>query len=115
MPDYEKIEELHPALMTDVINQNPFTRVEGGKVIIDPVLPFSLDGLTASMNFMDRRLLLRYQVKQNNFGPRTIHINGRELEMTHEENPYRPGGAVISAATFSAMLDRPENRIDIYL
>lgn len=90
-------------------------RLEWGKVIIDPVLPFSFDGLTASMNFMERRLLFRYEVRKNNFGPKTIRINGREVDITHEENPYRPGGAVISAGTFSAMLDKPENRIEIYL
>ena len=90
-------------------------RLEWGKVIIDPVLPFSFDGLTASLNFMDRHLFFRYEVRENSFGPKTIRINGREVDMTHEENPYRRGGAVIMAGTFSAMLDRPENRIDIFL
>jgi len=90
-------------------------RIEWGNVIIDPVMPYSLDGLTVSMNFMSRRVSFRYEVRVNNSGPERISINGREAVQSTEDNPYREGGAVIPASLFSAMLDRPDNRVDIYL
>ncbi len=35
MIDYEQIEEIHPIFLSEIINHIPFTRVEGGKVIIE--------------------------------------------------------------------------------
>lgn len=90
-------------------------RIEWGNVIIDPVMPYSLDGLTVSMNFMSRRVSFRFEVRVNTSGPERISINGREAVPSTEENPYRRGGAVIPASLFSAMLDRKDNRVDIYL
>jgi len=84
-------------------------------VIIDPVMPYSLDGLTVSMNFINRRVSFRYEVRVNTSGPERISINGREAIQSTEDNPYRRGGAVIPASLFSAMLDRPDNRVEIYL
>jgi cellobiose phosphorylase len=90
-------------------------RIEWGNVIIDPVMPLSLDGLTVSMNFMSRRVSFRYVVSVNTSGPERISINGRDAVQSTEDNPYRRGGAVIQASLFSAMLDRPDNSVDVYL
>jgi cellobiose phosphorylase len=90
-------------------------RIEWGNVTIDPVMPLSLDGLTVSMNFMSRRVSFRYVVRVNTSGPERISINGRDAVQSTEDNPYRRGGAVIQASLFSAMLDRPDNSVDVYL
>lgn len=90
-------------------------RIEWGNVIIDPVMAYSLDGLTVSMNFMNRRVSFRYEVRGNTSGPEKISINGREAIQLSEDNPYRRGGAVIPASLFLVMLDRPDNRVEIYL
>jgi len=90
-------------------------RIEWGNVIIDPVMPYSLDGLTVSMNFMNRRVTFRYEVRVNTSGPQRISINGRQADHSAGHNPYRHGGAVLNASMFSAMLDRSDNKVDIYL
>jgi hypothetical protein len=61
MLDYEKIEELHPTTMTDVINQIPFTRVEGGKVIIER-MRFSLNGQLNAVLVLDDMILNDYHI-----------------------------------------------------
>lgn len=90
-------------------------RIEWGKVIIDPVLPFSLDGLTVSLRFMGRMTVFRYAVRDHNCGPEKIIINGSAARISADDNPYRRGGAVIAAGEFSAMLDRQENSVEIVL
>ncbi len=90
-------------------------RIEWGNVIIDPVMPHSLDGLTVSMKFMNRHVSFRYEVRVNTSGPHRISINGRDAVCSAGHNPYRRGGTVLVASEFSAMLDRPDNKVDVYL
>jgi cellobiose phosphorylase len=105
-----------PGIYTGIIVSHLLgLRIEWGRVIIDPVLPFSLDGLTASMSFMGRKVVFRYAVRDNNFGPKSVSINGSDATMTVEENQYRRGGAVIPAGDFETMLDREENTVDVFL
>ena len=90
-------------------------RLESGNVILDPVLPFSMDGLSATLDFMGHSLTIRYAVKENNFAPKAVSVNGKPVRFTYEDNNYRQGGAVIPKAIFSALLDLEENVADIEL
>ena len=90
-------------------------RIRWGKIIIDPVMPLSLDGTEVALKFLDRSVTLRYIVKERNFGPRRICINGADVDFAEEENSYRRGGAVIPAVVFSELPDKEDNRVDIYL
>jgi len=90
-------------------------RKESGNVIVDPVIPHSLDGLSASMDFMGHSVTFLYTIKENSHGPKAISMNGKAVEFTFEENPYRQGGAVIPADRFLAMLDRQDNVVEIQL
>jgi cellobiose phosphorylase len=90
-------------------------RIESGKVIIDPVMSKSLDGITASLNFMGRPITLNYTIKDGCFSPRSISINGNPVIFTLENNKYRKGGAVIPKDRFLAMLNETENSIEIKL
>ena len=90
-------------------------RIESGKVIIDPVIPFSLDGLSAEMVVLGHPVKFIYAIKENSFGPGAILINGKSVKFTEEENKYRRGGAVIPTGHFSAMLNQQENTIEIQL
>ncbi len=85
-------------------------RVESENVIIDPVLPDSLDGLSVSMDFMDHPVTFIYSVKNGNFSPTYLAINGEEIHFNLEENKYRKGGAVIPVKYF---MDLPDNQINI--
>ena len=90
-------------------------RKESGNVIIDPVIPHSLDGLSASMDFMGHSVTFLYSIKENSHGPKAISMNSKAIEFTVEDNPYRRGGAVIPADRFLAMLDQQDNVVEIQL
>lgn len=90
-------------------------RIEWGNVIIDPVMPYSLDGFRARMEVLGRTVTLIYHVREDNYGPKRIVINGMETAAGEEDNPYRRGGAVLETGVFLAMPENGENRVDIYL
>lgn len=90
-------------------------RVESGNVIIDPVMPYSLDGLSVSMDFMGRPVTFRYSVKEDNFSPKNLTINDEKIHFIIEENKYRKGGAVIPADEFFAMMGQGENVVEVII
>ncbi|MCX6283880.1 MAG: hypothetical protein NTW31_06580 [Bacteroidetes bacterium] len=90
-------------------------RTEFGNMIIDPVLPHSMDGLCASLDIMGHSVTFRYAVKEGCFGPGAVLINGKPVTLTYEKNKYRQGGAVIPATDFLAMLDQKENVVEVEL
>jgi len=90
-------------------------RLEYGNVIIDPVMPHSLDGFSASLEIMGGTVTFNYAVKEDNFSPKAVIINGRTVRFTHEENKYRKGGAVIPAYKFASLLNPHENIVDVRL
>jgi CRISPR-associated protein Csx3 len=90
-------------------------RVEFGNVILDPVMPRSMDGLSASLEFMGHSVTFRYAVIENCYSPKSIAVNGKVLEFAYENNKYRTGGAVIPLHVFLARLNQTDNVIDIHL
>jgi cellobiose phosphorylase len=71
-------------------------RMGRSRVVIDPVLPRSLDGLVARLELDGRALEVVYRVGERGCGPVALALDGRPLAFEREENPYRPGGAVAS-------------------
>ena len=67
------------------------------------------------MDFLGHPVTFNYAVKEGNFSPKAISINGKAIQFTYEENKYRKGGAVISVEQFLAMLDRQENIVEVRL
>jgi cellobiose phosphorylase len=90
-------------------------RKEFGNIIVDPVIPHFLDGLSASIDFMGHPVTFNYAIKENCFGPKAISINGNPIKFTYEDNKYRKGGAVIPADQFLTMLNKQDNNIEIQL
>jgi cellobiose phosphorylase len=90
-------------------------RIEYGNIILDPVIPRSLDGLSASMVLSGHPVKLKYSIRNRCFGPEMIFINGKTVKFAHETNRYRNGGAVMPADLFFAMLDQQENIVEVYL
>lgn len=90
-------------------------RIEGGKVIFDPVLSPSLDGISASMTLLGKELLLKFHVSGIGYSPSEVIINGTPVEFTEEVNPYRKGGAVIHMEQLLELANLPVNRIEINL
>jgi cellobiose phosphorylase len=85
-----------------------------GNIIIDPVMPLSLDGITISVTIMNQQVKIRYSLKSCSFGPEDIVIDGRKVPFSREENIYRKGGAVIDADQLASML-RFDNIITVIL
>jgi 1,2-beta-oligoglucan phosphorylase len=90
-------------------------RSEFGNIIVDPVIPYSLDGLSASIDFMGHSVTFVYEIKECCFGPKAIFINGKPIKFKYEDNKYRQGGAVIPTDQFLAMLNQQDNYIEIKL
>jgi len=87
-----------------------------GDVAFDPVLPRSLDGLTAMVTLLGRPVELVYRVKSRTSSPNSVTVNGTRLTaVTREANPYRPGGLRVSAEQLAALLSSKSNRIEIEL
>ena len=98
-----------------IVSQLLGWRFESGKIIIDPVMPHSFDGLSASMYLCGHAVTCNYAVKEGNFSPKAVSINGKTIHFVLEENKYRAGGAVTSVGQFLAMLDRQENVVEVRL
>lgn len=90
-------------------------RREWGRYIIDPVLPAALDGLKATLKIDDRIVTFTYHVWDDSCGPKRIVVNGRELKLTPEPNPYRTGGVIIDNNVFSDLPEGCTNTAEIYL
>ncbi len=90
-------------------------RIEYGNLVLDPVMPAFLDGLQAEVNLFGKRLKFTYRVKQEEFNPKKIVVNGKVIATGFEKNPYRKGGTIIPLDDFIAMLCEPLNEIEINL
>lgn len=87
-----------------------------GDVIFDPVLPRSLDGLTADTHLLGRPVQLVYTVRSGTHSPGAVRVNGTLLPGAQRElNPYRAGGLRYASSVLAALLTGPENCIEIEL
>jgi cellobiose phosphorylase len=85
-------------------------------VVLDPVLPKAADGLTFDFEYEGRQVRYLYHVAGDGYSPRAVHVNGRPLaEARYADNPYRPGGMLISKREFAAALDRDGNLVEIFI
>jgi 1,2-beta-oligoglucan phosphorylase len=91
-------------------------RESWGDVVVDPVLPKSLDGLVADVRLAGVPVRLHYAVGERSFSPSAIRINGTPMDnFTREANPYRPGGLRLDGDTLRALLKPTDNRIEVVL
>ena len=89
-------------------------RWEQERLIIDPVMPASLDGLTISMALAGTQLELVYRIDAKGFGPTKVLLNGSELSFTRGQNPYRTGGAEIPMSAVRDYITPEANRIEVW-
>jgi putative lysine transport system substrate-binding protein len=85
-------------------------------VVLDPVLPKRADGLTFDFGYQGRAVRYLYHVSGEGFSPRDVRVNGRRLPGgRYADNPYRPGGMLISKRVFDEALDQDENLVEIFI
>ncbi|MES2476988.1 MAG: hypothetical protein V4640_14485 [Verrucomicrobiota bacterium] len=90
-------------------------RVETDSLIIDPVIPTDLDGLTANLNLAGQRIAVVYHTGQTGRGPLSVKLNGTALAFSREHNPYRPGGIRIPIASWKEGLTGQADTLTISL
>jgi cellobiose phosphorylase len=73
-------------------------RQAGDRLVIDPVLPPSLDGLTVNMDIADHPFDIRYYTGSTGHGPVSLTFNDLPLDFVRLPNPYRSGAAEVPMA-----------------
>jgi len=84
-------------------------------LVIDPMMPKSLDGLAAELELAGRRIEVVYHVVDVGCSPTALRLNGADLPYAREPNPYRTGGARVAMADMVGRLIDGTNRLDVYL
>jgi cellobiose phosphorylase len=84
-------------------------------LVIDPVIPAVLDGLSADLDIAGRPVKVVYRVAAVGYGPTTVTLNGTALSFRREVNPYRSGGAEVSMAALSTLLTDGANTLQVRL
>lgn len=98
--------------LNQLISHSLGIRPDAEGLVIDPVLPDSLDQLTFRFRLYDQDIRFIYHLGASE---RKIKINGVEIEtLIDEENPYRQGGVKISNDDLQKHLHGKENMIHIY-
>ncbi|MHB1289182.1 GH36-type glycosyl hydrolase domain-containing protein [Georgenia sp.] len=94
-----------PGVLVRVLTQSLLgIRRRGSTVLIDPVLPARLDGLTVEVPLGGGLLRVRYRVGPRGHGPTDVHLAGQAMTATRIENPYRPGGLAVDLADLTEAL-----------
>ena len=91
--DYRQIEEMHPALTSELIYHIPFTRVEGGKVVIER-MSYGLNGTLYAVLIVDDMIIHEYDIDE--IDPYSIEriavLKGNQTSMLGGDGA---GGAIV--------------------
>ena len=74
------------------------------RLVIDPVLPPSLDGLEATVELYGQPVGVHYRVGPKGHGPTALQLNGQPLAFERGQNRYREPAALVSIADWRAGL-----------
>lgn len=97
--------------MNQLISNALGIRQEEEDLVLDPVLPVSLDGLHFDFQFADKKVTFVYHLTGE--AVQRIVLNGKDLDATRLQQPYRLGGLRISRTTLEQSLSE-NNVIEIY-
>jgi cellobiose phosphorylase len=90
-------------------------RLEHESLVLDPVLPAKLDGLEYDTEVLGRKVSLKFTVKGDDARLSAVIWNGKNIEFTRGENPYRVGGAQIPRDLILAVAKGESIKIDVEL
>ena len=84
-------------------------RPEHSALVLDPVIPKSLDGLRVEMKWEGHAMEITYRIQGGGCGPKGVKLNGADLPFTRGANPYRTGAAEIPmSAVRERLTDWPQ-------
>jgi cellobiose phosphorylase len=89
--------------------------IEARQVTLDPVIPAALNGLRVRLSLFGKIVSLSYEIGGAGCGVRAVEVNGDDVALTHDANPYRTGAARIDRAALLDKLNLPDNTIHIKL
>lgn len=89
--------------------------LEFDAVILDPVMPVTLNGLQAQLSLRGFDVTFVYEVQGAGCGVSSVTVNGRSMALTHRSNPHRRGAARIPLPAFLAQLASGNNTVRIAL
>jgi cellobiose phosphorylase len=90
-------------------------RVEKDALIVDPVVPVDLDGLTARVKLDGLDIEVVYHTGKTGRGPLALELNGTSLDFSRESNRYRLAGVRIPMKSWTKHLQENGNRLIITL
>jgi len=90
-------------------------RPEHSSLVLDPVIPKSLDGLRVEMEWEGRLMEIIYRIDSFGYGSTRVNLNGADLPYTRGANPYRPGAAEIPMPAMRERLTSGKNRLTVYI
>lgn len=88
-------------------------RQEQAALVVDPVIPPTLDGLAVSLRLAGHRFEVTYHIRAKGCGPVSVSLNGEPLAFNRERNPYRSGAIRIAMDALSGMLSETVNDLAI--
>ncbi len=86
-------------------------RPEHSALVLDPVIPKSLDGLGVEMEWEGRPMEITYRIDSFGCGPTRVTLNGTDLPFIRGANPYRTGAAEIPTPAMRERLMSGKNRL----
>ncbi|GGF59286.1 hypothetical protein GCM10010912_00580 [Paenibacillus albidus] len=99
--------------MNQLISNALGIRAEGGDLIIDPVLPESLDGMRFCFEYAEAKVDFIYHLTGS--GLSRVTVNGEEVAGEGTPNRYRTGGLRIKREAFDRLRSPQGNVVEIYM
>jgi cellobiose phosphorylase len=90
-------------------------RIEKSHLIVDPVIPAALSGLTASLRIAGHPIEVIYRINGRGRSPVSINLNGTDLDFIRENNTYRPGAASISMDSITRFLTGDHDQLTVWV
>ncbi len=90
-------------------------RLEKSFLVLDPVIPPALDGLTATLRIAGGLRRITYHIKSRGCGTAAVELNGAPLSFEREPNPYRSGAVRVPMDGITSLLTGTDDRLVIYL
>ncbi|MCR2821141.1 GH36-type glycosyl hydrolase domain-containing protein [Lederbergia panacisoli] len=97
--------------MNQLISNVLGIRIEAGDLIIDPVLPDTLNGLHFDFEIDGKPVTFVYEL--TGAAERSIKINSETVDIDRIDNPYRKGGVRIAVEDWTQRLNDRQNTIEI--
>jgi cellobiose phosphorylase len=90
-------------------------RPEHSALVLDPVIPKTLDGMRVELQWEGYALEITYRIQGGGCSPKGVKLNGEDLPFTRGTNPYRTGAAEIPIAAVRERLTSGTNRMTVHI